>query len=120
MRRGDIVQAIEKGREEGMLFIHWWRKENDFSDYELCDSFVRNADSSHEIGGFDLLNLEQMWDVLTRWKPTGLKRYRSGRGEMIEWQRKGADGTLERETCALTPETVMYIFDYETRGDVVG
>ncbi len=120
MRAGEIIRAIENGRESGMMFIRWWRPENDFSDYELCDNFIRNADSTHEIGGFDLLSLEQMWDVLTRWKPTGLKRVKTARGEMIEWQKRQADGTLKLETCPLTPGAVMYIFDYETGGDVVG
>lgn len=120
MRSGDIIQAIEKGRGEGLSFIRWWRIENDFSDYELCDSFVRHSDSNHEIGGFDLLSIEQMWDVLKRWKPSGLKRVRTARGDLIEWHKKRADGTVVFETCAFTPEAVMHIFDYETGGDVVG
>jgi len=119
MRSGEILQEIEKGREDGLTFIRWWRKENDFSDYELCDRFVKNSDSFHEIGGFDLLNLEQMWEVLKRWTPSGLRRIRTARGEQIEWHRKLPDGRVEVETCALTPEAVMYIFDYETGGDVL-
>lgn len=120
MRADEIIRDIKKGQEAGQAFIKWWRIENDFTDYELFDSFIENARSSHEIAGFELLDLEQMWDVLTRWKPTGLKRVRTGTGEMIEWLKKTDDATLELEVCPFTPESVMQIFDYETHGDVVG
>ncbi len=120
MRTDEIVRGITKGQEEGQVFIKWWRIENDFTDYELFDSFIENARSSHEIGGYELLDLEQMWDVLKRWKPTGLKRVRTGKGEEIEWQKKAAGRTQQLKVCPFTAEAVMYIFDYETRGDVVG
>ena len=120
MRSDEIIRDIRMGQEEGRAFIKWWRIENDFTDYELFSSFIANARSSHEIGGYDLLDLEQMWDVLMRWKPTGLKRVKKSKGDEIEWQKKAADGSLQLEICSFTPETVMAIFDYETRGDVVG
>ncbi len=120
MRAEEIIRDIRKGQEEGQSFIKWWRIENDFSDYELFDTFIQNARSSHEIAGYELLDLEQMWDVLTRWKPTGLKRVKTGWGEEIEWQKRAADGTLRLEVCPFTPESVMAIFDFETHGDVVG
>ena len=120
MRADEIIRDIRMGQEEGRAFIKWWRIENDFTDYELFDDFIKNARSSHEIGGYELLDLEQMWDVLKRWKPAGLKRTRTGKGEQIEWEKKTADGTLQLEVCPFTPEAVMFIFDFETRGDVVG
>lgn len=120
MRSGEIIRDIRKGQEEGQAFVKWWRIENDFTDYELCGSFIENARSDHEFGGYELLDLEQMWDVLTRWKPTGLKRVTTAEGEVIEWQKEVADDTLQLEICPFIPESVMAIFDYETRGDVVG
>lgn len=120
MRSDEIIRDIRMGQEAGSAFIKWWRSENDFTDYELFESFIANARSSHEIGGYELLDLEQMWDVLKRWKPTGLKRVRTGHSDEILWEKRGADGTLQPEVCPFTPEAVMFIFDYETRGDVVG
>lgn len=120
MRSDEIIREVQSGQKKRQAFIKWWRKENDFSDYELFDSFVAHADDSHEIAGYELLDIEQMWDVLKRWKPTGLRRNKSARGETIEWEKKRVDGTLELQTCPLTPESIMFIFDYETRGDVVG
>ena len=120
MRSDEIIRGIKQGQIEGKSFIKWWRSENDFTDYELFDNFVARAGSGHEFAGYELLDVDQMWDVLMRWKPTGLKRIRSDKGEKIKWQKKTADGRLEVQTCPLTPESIMYIFDYETRGDVVG
>lgn len=120
MRAEEIINDIRKGQERGQAFIKWWRKENDFSDYELFDSFINHASSFHEIAGYELLDLEQMWSELKRWKPTGLKRVKTGTGYEIEWQRRAADGSLQKEVYPFTPEAVMAIFDHETRGDVVG
>ncbi len=120
MRSDEIIRDIRMRQNEGRAFIKWWRIENDFTDYELFESFIANARSNHEFGGYDLLDLEEMWDVLLRWKPTGLKRLKTKHGEEIMWQKKAADGSTQLEICSFTPETVMAIFDYETHGDVVG
>jgi len=120
MRTNEIIRGIEEGQKAGKKFIKWWRIENDFTDYETFDSFIAHADSYHEIAGYQLLDIDEMWDVLKTWKPTGLKRVKTAKGEMIEWQKKAADGTLATETCPLTAKAIMYIFDSETGGDVVG
>ena len=120
MRALEIIRDIDKQRDTGKRFIKWWRIENDFTDYETFDSFIAHARSSQEIGGYELLDIDEMWDVLKRWKPTGLRRVYSTKGEHIEWQRRATDGTLRTEICPLTPESMIAIFDYETGGDVVG
>ena len=120
MRSDEIIQGIKQGQREGKAFIKWWRSENDFTDYELFDNFIQRANSGHEFAGYELLDVEQMWEVLKRWKPNGLKRNRTDKGEKIKWLKKGADGVLDLQTCPFTPKSIMFIFDYETRGDVVG
>lgn len=120
MRSDEIIRGIKQGQREGKAFIKWWRSENDFTDYELFDNFIARANSGHEFAGYELLDVDQMWEVLKRWKPIGLKRVNSRMGEQIEWQRKAADGSLHLQTCSLTPDSIMFIFDYETDGDVVG
>ena len=120
MKSDEIIRGIKQGQSEGKIFIKWWRRENDFTDYELSESFIANADPSHEIAGYELLDVDEMWDVLKRWKPNGLKRVLTDKGEMIKWQKKGVDGALEVRTCPLSAQAIMFIFDYETRGDVLG
>ena len=120
MRSDEIIQSIQQGQKDGKAFIKWWRNENDFTDYELFDNFIARAGSGGEFAGFELLDVDEMWDVLKRWKPTGLRRVHTTMGDRIEWQRRTLDGTLKQQSCSLTPESIMYIFDFETRGDVVG
>lgn len=120
MRSADVIKGIKQGRSDGKSFVKWWRIENDFTDYELATSFIEHAESGHEIAGYELLDNEQMWEVLKRFKPHGLRRVQSRSGEKIEWQKRDTGGGVHTETCAFTPEAIMYIFDYETGGDVVG
>lgn len=120
MRTNEIIDGIRQGQKQGKSFIKWWRIENDFIDYETFDSFIEHAGSKHEIAGYELLDIDEMWAELKRWKPTGLNRRATTRGEEIEWQHLGADGTLKVETCPLTARSIMHIFNAETGGDVVG
>lgn len=119
MRKNQILRDIEKGKSEGKEFIKWWRIENDFTDFELVDTFIKNADSYHNIADFELLDTDQMWDVLKRWNPSGLRRSKSTKGDKIEWQHKTKDGQQHTYTCAYNARSIMSIFDAETRGDTI-
>ncbi len=61
MKSRQIIQDLEKGKLEGKEFIKWWRKENDFVDYELVDNYLKNSKTEHEIENYELLNMEEMW-----------------------------------------------------------
>ncbi len=120
MRLSQILKDLQEGKANGKEFIKWWRKENDFTDYELIDRFLTNADSQHEIESFALLDKDEMWDQLKRWKPVGLRRSKSTRSEQIEWQHRTKEGKLHTYTCPYTAQSIMSIFDAETKGDTVG
>lgn len=119
MRANDIIRELSMHPQENREFIRWWRKENDFADYELLRNFFRNADADQEIGGYDLLDREQMWQELRRWVPKGITRVNTWDGEMIEWSRVGKDGKRHAYQCPFNAETLMLIYDEETRGDVL-
>jgi hypothetical protein len=119
MRSNEIVQEIRKRPENNREFIRWWRKENDFADYELVDSFVEHSRPDEEIGGYELLDIEQMWQALIRWVPAGLARVKTRNGEAVEWTKVGRDGKKHAYICPFSAETVMMIFDEETGGDVL-
>lgn len=119
MRKNQILRDIARGKEQGLEFIKWWRLENDFSDFELVDTFIKNADCYHEIADFELLDKEQMWEILKRWKPSGLRRRKTARGESIEWQHLTKDGQKHTYTCPYTARSIMSIFDAETGGDTI-
>jgi len=120
MRSSHIIEDLQKGKAQGKEFIKWNRKENDFSDYELLDNFLSKAESKHEIETFELLDKDQMWDVLKRWKPTGLQRRKSTKTDSIEWQHRGKDGQKKTHVCPYNAHNIMSIFDAETGGNTVG
>lgn len=118
MRSGQIISELEQGKRQGKEFIKWWRKENDFVDFELIDRYV-NAAAPFEIENFELLDKDEMWELLKSWKPSGLLRRKSTKGEKIEWQHLGKDGQQHTYTCPYNARTIMSIFDAETKGDTI-
>jgi DNA-binding transcriptional regulator PaaX len=115
MNGQQIAEEIERTRRDEDHFIRWWRKENDFVDYELIDRFLDNAQEEDEFAGYELVDLETMWETLTQKVPDRVRREKSKGGEMIYWQRPGK----EDQSCPFSPESIMTIFDVETRGNVI-
>jgi len=120
MRSAQIINDLQKGKMEGKEFIKWTRKENDFSDYELLENFLKSAGRNYEIENYELLNKDEMWEVLRRWKPTGLRRSKSTKSDSIEWHHRNKDGQDQTYTCPYNAHNIMSIFDTETRGKTVG
>lgn len=119
MRGREIYSAVVNLRTDAHSFVKWWRKENDFLDYDLIDRFITNIDHAEEIDGLELLTLDEMWDAVTRICGSRVKLVRDSKGEHVEWTHSGKSGT-HHEVCIYTPETVIKIFDVETRGNPVG
>jgi hypothetical protein len=118
MRGREIYSTLEKLRTDEHRFVKWWRKENDFLDYDLIERFIKNAETSEEIDGFDLLTLDEMWDELKRVGGSRVNLRHDPKGDSLEWVHEGKEGT-HTEVCAFTPESVMHIFDVETRGNPI-
>lgn len=118
MRESEILRTIKDRRDESHCFIRWWRKENDFLDYDLIERFTNNATGNNEIGGFDLLTMEDMWGELQRVSTTPVKLVHDASGDKVEWVHKGKSG-VTTQVCLYTPETLMTIFDVETKGNPV-
>jgi len=115
----EVVRAVEATKTPDHRFIKWWRKENDFTDLELIDTFIAGVGSSDEIGGFELLDMDQAWRLVTRLCPDRVSRRTFDRHEEIIWDRKGKDGALRSYRCDFSPEFLLKIFDVETRGNYV-
>ncbi|KIH76476.1 hypothetical protein SAMN05660860_01575 [Geoalkalibacter ferrihydriticus] len=111
----DIAQGIERTRTDKDKFIRWWRSENDFVDYDLIDRFLDNAREEDEFEGFELIDTETMWETLTSKVPDRVRREKHKDGELIVWERPGK----EDQTCPFSAESIMTIFDVETRGNVI-
>jgi hypothetical protein len=118
MRGREIVAALNERRTEKHCFVKWWRKEEDFLDYDLIDRFVENTGGTEEIGGIDLLTMDEMWNEVRRIGGTRVTLLHNENGDRVEWVHEGKTG-LRTNVCAFTPETLMEIFDVETRGNPV-
>jgi len=115
MKGSEIVKELAGQNGEDKCFIRWWRRENDFVDYELIENFTRDVKPDQEFSGYDLLDLEEMWSVLQEQAGARVRREHRTKGEFLVWDRK--DGKTEE--CLFTPRTVMSVFDVETKGNVV-
>jgi hypothetical protein len=114
MRGREIVEQLQ-GRSQDKCFIKWWRRENDFSDYELIENFLADVRPEQEFADYRLLSLEEMWAELQKVGADRVRREKRTKGEVIVWE--GGGGSRE---CPFTGDSVLSIFDVETRGNVVG
>ncbi len=119
MRGSQILKEIDQLPESGKAFIRWWRPENDFADYELIADFRNKTDGFQEFGGYELLDVEEMWKRLEKLNPKRISRQKRTKGEYIVWKHRGSDGEQVEDTFSFSPESVMAIFDEETGGDTL-
>jgi len=118
MRGREIIAAIKERQSEEHRFVKWWRKEEDFLDYDLIDRFVENTGGSEEIGGVDLLTMDDMWDEVRRVGGTRVTLLHDADGDKVKWVHSGKTG-VRTNVCAFTPDTLMEIYDIETKGNPV-
>ena len=119
MKASEIIREIRNNKVDEKSFIRWWRKENDFVDYELVETFVATNQPNQEFAGYEILDLQGMWETLKHSTPEHVTREKRGQKEVIVWRHRAHDGTEKTEVCNFTPQTVMTIFDVETRGNVI-
>ena len=118
MRGQDIIKTLNERRTEDLCFVKCWRKEEDFLDYDLIDRFLENTKGTDEFGGIDLLTMDDMWKEVRRVSGSRVTLLHGADGDRVEWVHKGKNG-VHKNTCAYTPETLMEIFDVETKGNPV-
>lgn len=119
MKASEIAMELRQNKVDEKSFIKWWRKENDFVDYELVETFINTTDPNLEFAGYEVLDLQGMWETLKHASPERVTREKRGHREVIVWRHRSQDGTEKTEVCNFTPQSVITIFDAETRGDVI-
>jgi hypothetical protein len=115
MKGQEIIKQVKEQSRPDHAFIKWWRKENDFLDYDLLARFLRNFKASEEISGFELLGIEPMWQELLRITAGRVTKSEKGGAEVISWEKK----TGEKQECLFSPESIITIYDVETKGNPV-
>lgn len=118
MRGQDIFKALNERRTENFCFVKSWRKEEDFIDYDLIDRFLENIKTTDEFGGIELLTMDDMWNEVRRVSGLHVTLLHGTDGDRVEWVHRGKTG-VHRNLCAYTPETLMEIFDVETKGNPI-
>jgi len=118
MRGPEITKEINEHLTSEHQFVKWWRKENDFLDFDLINRFMDNLSSNDEIGGIDLLTMEEMWREVKRVSGDKVKLVEDENGKFVGWLHESKEG-LKSYTCKYTPENLMNIFDSETRGNPI-
>jgi len=122
MQGYDLVKAIEKDRtgHKERIFIKWWRKEEDWIDFDLVDRFLENLNYSSEIAGFELITQDQMWQALqSRCKNCVTKVERDGACKLLWTPPKGAEVDEKLSEYPYTPEMLLKILDAETNNNYV-
>jgi hypothetical protein len=113
MKGNDAVQQVMAQRTGAHRFIKWWRKDNDFVDFELIDTFLGHVKADDAIDGFELLDMERMWDVLLSLNPDTLSRGRRNGEEIIRWTWLDRDGSEKTTIYPFTAEALMTLIDTE-------
>lgn len=116
MDKEKLLKQIDHRRQPEHRFIKWWRREHDFLNYDLIDTFLGDIDQ-HAIDmleDFELLAEEQMWRELAQRAPGHVHRERRTHGEVIVWKHD-----QEEEVLPYTPETMLSILDAETESNIV-
>jgi len=119
MDESEFFRVIEQGKKEGKEFIKWWRRENDFADFELIDRYLQAEDVRHDFENFDLLDKDEMWQVLQGQVSGELYHRVATKSDTIEWQRIDKDGEKHTYVCPYNAHSIMSIFDAETKGETL-
>lgn len=119
MRGREALKTIYENRNEKQLFVKWWRKENDFLDYDLVDRFMRNASDGEEIGGVELLTMDDMLAEVKRVTAGRVTLLHDSHGDRVQWVHR-VKNELRTDYCAYNPAALMAIFDVETNDNPVG
>ena len=112
----EVQKAIREQRRPDQQFIKWWRKEEDFLDFDLLDRFMANLDDAQVIDGFDLVGIDDMWGYVQRVAGDKVERVVKNGVETILWADK--DRLVTKEV-PFTPESLIDIFDAETDDNFV-
>jgi hypothetical protein len=122
MQGYELTKKIEKERSAhpDRIFIKWWRKEEDYLDFDLVARFLENLDEGAEFAGFELIGQDEVWRTIeSRCKGRASKVERDGRWVVLWTPPKGVEVEEELPEYPYTPEALLKILDVETNYNYV-
>ncbi len=115
----ELKKSLENEADDNRCFIKWWRKENDFADYELISDFLDHLNPDNEFEGYTLLSQDDMYKELKRQAADRVWIEKQKSGKLLHWQHIGVDGQSREDTYRYSPEVLMALFERETHGDTL-
>lgn len=106
----DLLEVMKKTRTNEHRFIKWWRCSEHISAIELLDAFLDRAKAGDNFDGFTLLDMEEMWLLLSRKLPGQLTRVIKGGYEVIVWERIDA-GRIIAVSAPFEPGSLISLFE---------
>src|SRR6185369_2777254 len=103
----EVRKAIGDQKRSDQLFIKWWRKEEDFLDFDLLDRFMANLDDDQVIDGYDLVGIDDMWGYVQRVAGDKVERVVKNGVDTIIWTDK--DKLVTKE-MPFSPQSLIDIF----------
>jgi hypothetical protein len=122
MQGYELVKEIEKERiaHSERIFIKWWRKEEDYIDFDLVTRFLENLNYASEISGFELIDQDQMWRAVeSRARGKVTKVLKDGQWMVLWSPPKSGENEITCTECPYTPDTLLKILDAETNDNYV-
>jgi hypothetical protein len=113
LTRSEVIQQIKSERSAQQFFIKSWESGKTFIDFDLIDRFIDKCGQGRAIEGFELLDMEQMWQALIELDPDKLQRVKIGGSEVIEWLWQDQAGKEKKTVYPFTPAGIMTIIDDE-------
>jgi hypothetical protein len=115
MKGNEILEQVKAQRSGNQCFIKWWRKEEDWVDYDLIDRFIANVKEDESIDGFELVEIDDVWAQLQRICTGRVTKVTREGADVILWEK--TDG--KKKECPFIPLSILEILDAETKGNFV-
>ncbi|PLX93002.1 MAG: hypothetical protein C0621_08620 [Desulfuromonas sp.] len=113
----ELREQLATQRSPQHHFIRWFRRENDFADYETLDAFLDHLENRQEFAGYDLLDMDAMWHQVEVQATGRVHLEHRTKGDTVVWTHTDRDGFERTDEYPYTPESLMTIFDAETDGN---
>jgi len=111
--RSEIIEQIAARRTVKQFFIKSWETGHTFVDFDLIERFINRHGHERPLEGFELLDMEQMWQALIQLDQDKLQRVKRGESEVIEWTWQDKDSLEKKTVYPFTPAGIMTIIDDE-------
>ena len=111
-----LQKAIRDQVRPEHLFIKWWRKEEDFLDFDLLERFRTNLSDDQTIEGFDLVGMDEMWGYLQKVAGNKVDRVVKNGVDTLLWS---DEEKMVVKEMPFTAESLIEVFDAETDDNFV-